>query len=122
MYEGVRIAGRNDTTPDFGSYKGVGAGTGATGMAARLQGYVGGRSFNGVAESSRLLEGDNLGVVMGFVEVNAFAEDVAVPHEHAAYLGVGRCQSGSGGSEVKSSLHEADVIGHRGHALRDTNL
>src|SRR5690606_26052774 len=64
----------------------LGAGTGASVMAAGLQGDVGGsapRPFAGLAQ------GVDLGVRLAGALVPAFADDLAVAHDHAADTRIG---------------------------------
>ncbi len=87
--ERVGIDGGDDAARDAGGDEGVGAGAGAAVVGAGFEGDVGGCAVDVVAESGGLLEGGDLGVVAGVVEVCAFAEECVVEREDAAYGGVG---------------------------------
>ena len=76
-------------------------------VAARLQGDVGSCAASLCA---CLLEGDDLGVVEVVVQVRAFADDLAVTHQHAADLGIGRGQPDGRLREVEGALHVSFVL------------
>ena len=60
---------------DSGSDEGVGTGAGAAVVAAWLESDVCGRAASGDVSRCGLLEGDDLGVIEGCVEVCALADD-----------------------------------------------
>jgi hypothetical protein len=91
---GVGVDGGGDDTAEAGGDEGLGAGWGAAGVVAGLEGDVGGAAFDRVAGLLRIFEGGDFGVVDEVVLVPAFAGELAgVVEEDAADGGIGRGES-----------------------------
>ncbi len=75
----VGVVRGDDAAADACSDEGVGAGAGATVVAAGFEGDVGCGAYGGEAACCGLFEGGDLGVVAVGVEVGAFADDLRVP-------------------------------------------
>ena len=84
-------------------------------VRAGLEGDVGGGAGDAVAGGGGLLEGDDLGVVAGFVAVGALAEDPEIIYQDAADLRVGAGLGGGCGGEGEGLVHVEFVLFVRVH-------
>ncbi len=109
---GIGIAGGGDDACEPGGDQRLGAGAGAAGVIAGLEGDVGGAAFEAVARVlSGFVEGDDFGVVEQVVLVPAFADDLAgAIEDDAADGGVGRGDADAAAGEFEGALHPVDVF------------
>jgi len=108
--ERVGVCGGNDAARDSGGDQGIGAGSGASMVAAGFERNVGSGALSGDAALCGIFEGYDLGVVVAIVEMGAFGEGLPVADEHAADLGIWAGEGDGGSSEVEGLLHEGFVL------------
>ncbi len=111
---GVGVDGGGNDATDAGGDEGLGAGRGAAGVVAGLEGYVSGAAVDGFSGLLRGFEGGDFGVVEEVVLVPAFASELAgAVEEDAAYGGIGRGEGDAAASEIKGAMHPVGVLaGH----------
>ena len=103
--KGIGVDGCNDDTPEAGGDEGVGAGAGATLMAAGLESDVGGGSLDGETARGGLFEGHDLGVIVVVVKMCAFTQNLVVAGDDAADLRVGARKRDGVGGKVERAPH-----------------
>jgi hypothetical protein len=100
----------DDDPGDSSGDEGIRAWSGATVVAARFEGDIGGGSGYVHAAFGGLLECGDFGVVAGVVKVDARGDDLVLTGEDAAHLGVGRGEASGLAGEGEGLPHEGFVV------------
>ena len=110
-YPWVGVRGAVDHPLYARSQYGPGAGRGAPGMVAGLQGHVDGGSL---ANWTGLAQGVHLGVGLPGLGVPSLAHNPSIGHHHRAHRRVGRTKRPTPGGSGPGPAHEMKVLGFFG--------
>ena len=137
-YVGIGVGGGGDYARDSGGDEGLGAGAGAAGVVAGLEGDVGGGAFEPsglvashpfgkrprmdgapsfIRQTRSVFEGGDFGVVEAVVFMPAFSDEFTVRIDNdAAYGRVRGCEADAPTGEGEGVVHPVGVLGG-GHEL-----